>query len=240
MISCEKPVEILPFYGSLSISRMPKNQNPEADSSKTNSSGTTDSPIIDYGSVSDIDGNIYKTIQIGNRTWMAENLKTTTYNDGNKIYFCPDGGPAGYTLWFGLGKGAYCWYDNDPSQNKDLGAFYNWHAVNTDKLCPAGWHVPSYSEWESLITFLGGKVYPFSEQTDNARVNIQESIIEKSGFNPGTGHCLCGWGFIEYYPYWWTSNSYIKYNFPYAYLIGFEYISDEPQSYGFNVRCLKD
>ncbi len=114
----------------------------------------------------DIDGNIYKTVQIGTQTWMAENLKTTRYNDGSPIIL-GNGGPAGYTKWFDLQEGAYCWYDNDAKTYKDAyGAIYNWHAVGTGKLCPTGWHVPTYSEWTTLITFLGGEEEAFNEKTE--------------------------------------------------------------------------
>jgi len=201
---------------------------------------------VSFGSVADFDGNTYRTIQIGPQEWMAENLKTTKYNDGSQIYYCANGGPAGYTEWFDLWRGAYCWYDNNPEANKELGAIYNFHAVSTGKLCPSGWHVPSYSEWVSLINFLGGAVGSFSEHTDNAPVywgNLERNI-ELSSFNPGPGGCLHSFGFLnrDCTPcrYWWTSDPYIKYNFPYAYLVSFNLISDEPQSYGFNVRCVKD
>jgi uncharacterized protein (TIGR02145 family) len=199
-------------------------------------------PDITYGSVTDIEGNIYKTVEVGTQIWTVENLKTTTYNDGTLID--PGiGAPAGYTDWFALEKGAYCWYDNDPSVNKERGAIYNWHAVATGKLCPTGWHVPAYSEWTLLITNLGGEVDAFSSKTDNASIRWENSEINlnlKSCFNPAPGGCLDGWGFIPDFPYWWTGTPMDKYTFPYAYLASFYYMADEPQSYGFNVRCLKD
>jgi uncharacterized protein (TIGR02145 family) len=96
-------------------------------------------PYLIYDSVSDIDGNIYKTIQIDTQTWMAENLKTTRFNDGSNMT-----------------AGAYHWYNNDPVSFKDTyGALYNWYAVNTGKLCPTGWHVPSDEEWKQLEMALG-------------------------------------------------------------------------------------
>jgi len=99
-------------------------------------------PGLPFGTVSDIEGNIYKTIRIGNQTWMAENLKTTKYNDGELI--------PNITVdveWLEFSSGAYCWYNNDGTRNKNTyGALYNWYSVNTGKLCPAGWHVPSNKE----------------------------------------------------------------------------------------------
>jgi uncharacterized protein (TIGR02145 family) len=86
-------------------------------------------PDLTYDSVSDIDGNIYKTIQIGTQSWMAENLKTTRYNDGTQI-----------PLVVGVGK---------------YGALYSWYTVNTGKLCLTGWHAPSDDEWKQLEMALG-------------------------------------------------------------------------------------
>ena len=109
-------------------------------------------PDLINGSVSDIDGNIYKIIQIGTQTWMAENLKTTRYNDGSNIPNVTGDGE-----WMDLTTGAYCWYNNQETTYKNTyGALYNWYSVNTGKLCPTGWHVPSKDEWTILATYLGG------------------------------------------------------------------------------------
>ncbi len=82
-----------------------------------------------YATVTDIDGNAYNTVTIGNQVWMAENLKTTTYNDGTPIPLVIDG-----ATWGALTTPAYCWYNNDEATNKELyGALYNWYTVNTGK-----------------------------------------------------------------------------------------------------------
>ena len=102
--------------------------------------------------VSDADGNFYKIVTIGTQTWMAENLKTTKYNDGTDIPYVTD-----YSTWLGLKTGAYCWPKND-FNNKDIyGGLYNWYTISTGKLCPKGWHIPSYEEWTTLIDYLGGE-----------------------------------------------------------------------------------
>lgn len=89
--------------------------------------------------VTDIDGNSYKTIKIGNQLWMAENLRATKLNDGTKIPYVPD-----KLTWSKLNIPAYCWENNNESdKNKKYGALYNWYTVETGKLCPIGWHVPS-------------------------------------------------------------------------------------------------
>ncbi len=104
--------------------------------------------------VSDYDGNTYHTVIIGNQEWMVENLKTTHYSDGSAIPFISDS-----TNWGKSSTAAYSWYKNDISYKDSYGAFYNWYAVNTKKLCPTGWHVPNDDELTSLFTYLGGKKY---------------------------------------------------------------------------------
>ena len=100
--------------------------------------------------VKDIDGNKYKTIKIGTQIWMAENLKTTHFNDGTSIVQIDK-----YDDWKGLISPAYCWYANDSTNKEVYGALYNWYAVNTKKLCPKGWHVPTDEEWKQLEICLG-------------------------------------------------------------------------------------
>ena len=98
----------------------------------------------------DEDGNGYGTIIIGEQEWMAENLKTTTYNNGVSIPNVSDD-----LNWAKSTSGAYCWYENDKTQFGDAyGALYNWHAVNTGILCPKGWHVPTDAEWGTLVQFI--------------------------------------------------------------------------------------
>jgi uncharacterized protein (TIGR02145 family) len=100
---------------------------------------------------SDADGNVYKTVKIGSQLWFAENLKTSKYNDGSEIPLVLEG-----ANWTSTTTGAYCWYENDPSNYKDTyGALYNWYSVNTGKLCPTGWHVPTDNDWKQLEMFLG-------------------------------------------------------------------------------------
>ncbi len=102
--------------------------------------------------VADVDGNIYSTVRIGSQIWMAENLKTTKYNDGRDIPNVTDA-----TAWAGLSTPGYCWYDNDSTTYAETyGALYNWHTVETNSLCPTGWHVPDTTEWITLTDYLGG------------------------------------------------------------------------------------
>jgi len=109
-------------------------------------------PSLTYGTVTDIEGNVYKTIQVGTQVWMAENLRTTKYNDDTSIPLVTDN-----TAWKNLITPGYCWYDNDPITYKSVyGALYNWYAASSGKLCPTGWHVLTEDEYEVLVIYLGG------------------------------------------------------------------------------------
>jgi uncharacterized protein (TIGR02145 family) len=120
---------------------------------KTYGSDMTFTTLSSLYDLTDIDGNIYSTCIAGGKRWMAENLKTTKFRDGTDIP-----GITGSSEWAGLNSAAFCWYDNNEGENKDkFGALYNWSSVNTGKLCPTGWHVPSNNEWLYVIYNLGGE-----------------------------------------------------------------------------------
>jgi len=103
--------------------------------------------------VTDIDGNVYETVLIGEQLWMAENLKVTHYNDGSEIPNITNNGE-----WGGLSNGAYGDYNNNPTNSETYGRLYNWHTVNDDKgVCPDGWHVPSDEEYTIITDYLGGE-----------------------------------------------------------------------------------
>jgi uncharacterized protein (TIGR02145 family) len=106
----------------------------------------TMNPLV-TGTVTDAGGNVYKTVQIGSQEWMAENLRTTKYNDNS-----------------GITKGsAYWFYGNttDAAAQKKWGALYSWDAVKTGKLAPAGWHVPTDAEWDTLEHYLISNGYNY-------------------------------------------------------------------------------
>lgn len=103
------------------------------------------------GTLIDVDGNIYPTVQIGKQRWMAENLKTTKYRDGSAIEY-----PGNDTiLWQNNTTGAYAW-QYDYEIDKDLyGGLYNWYAVNNSAgLCPTGWRVSTTEDWVVLLKYL--------------------------------------------------------------------------------------
>ncbi|HNR13770.1 MAG TPA: FISUMP domain-containing protein [Thermodesulfobacteriota bacterium] len=103
------------------------------------------------GTVTDIDGNVYQTVKIGNQVWMAENLKVTHYRNGDPI---PN--VTSDSKWRNLSAGARCNYDNIASNGETYGYLYNWYAVNDSRgLAPEGWHVPSDEDWKQLEQHLG-------------------------------------------------------------------------------------
>lgn len=148
----------------------------------------TSGPGIDSGLAAiqriDIDGNIYKTVKIGNQTWMAENLKVNCYRNGDPIPQVQDP-----KKWGQLTTGAWCYYENDTAHGKVYGKLYNWYAVNDPRgLAPEGWHVPSDGEWKELERFLG------MSWEDTEKTKWRGSIggkLKKTGLvywrNPNTG-----------------------------------------------------
>ena len=105
-----------------------------------------------FGTMTDQDGNVYRTVTIGTQIWTVENLKATHYRNGNPIDNVTDN-----TAWAALTTGAYCWYENDIANKPVYGALYNWFAAGDARnLAPAGWHVATDAEWTALVTYLGG------------------------------------------------------------------------------------
>lgn len=104
--------------------------------------------------VTDIDGNKYHTVAVGNQVWLAENLRVAHYRNGDPVL--PVTSPE---IWSSLTTGAYCSYLNLPENALVYGYLYNGYAILDDRnICPAGWHVPSEAEWFTLIRFLGGEM----------------------------------------------------------------------------------
>ncbi len=190
----------------------------------TNSVGTTYGTEISfktfYAEVSDIDGNVYPTVKIGNQIWMAENLKTTKYNDGTPIPNVTDN-----TTWAGLTTGAYCWYNNDATTYKiPYGALYNWYAVNTNKLAPVGWHVATDADWTILTNFLGGLNVAggkLKETSTNHWLNPNAGATNETGFAAlpgGDRYSSISFRLIGQYGQWWTSTEYAAQTQQTAYL----------------------
>lgn len=180
---------------------------------ESNNGNIVFNPAITYGTVTDIDGNTYKTVNIGTQTWMAENLRTTKYNDGTAIPNVTDA-----TAWSALNSGAYCNYDNDPDKVNTYGRLYNWYAVNTGKLCPAGWHVATDAEWTTLTNYLGGENNAGSKLRETGILhweNPNDGATNESGFTALPGGERDGGGsfyMIGTGASWWSSTIYSSNN----------------------------
>jgi uncharacterized protein (TIGR02145 family) len=181
-------------------------------------------PVILTGSLKDIDGNVYKTVKIGSQEWMAENLKTTMYNDSTQI-----ANVTSDTQWILLTTGAYCNYDNLESNAASYGRLYNWYAVSTGKLAPAGWHIPTNQDWMSLENYLVANGYNYDGTKD--KIKLGKSLAATTGWalsdqpgtpganpegNNSTGFTALPGGLrgvdglfhsIGDYGFWWSSNS---------------------------------
>jgi uncharacterized protein (TIGR02145 family) len=173
--------------------------------------------------LSDIEGNQYNVVKIGTQVWMKENLKVTKYKDGTNIPFVPDGGD-----WLWLKTPGYCWpgYDlkSNNLNNKEYGASYNWYAVETWKLCPIGWHVPTNNEWITLIDYLGGDSVAGNKMREVGDAHWDASPPPEPGITNESGFTAFGAGFHDIHAessqsmyadyryfrtvtYWWTSTS---------------------------------
>ena len=193
----------------------------------------------------DMDGNVYDTVVIGTQTWMTQNLKTTKYNDGTSITTDLDD-----AAWAIINVGAFTVYNanstfNTTYYNDTYGKLYNWHAVNTGKLAPKGWHVPSDAEWTTLINYLGGtsiagaalKDTSLLWQTPNLATNSSKFKALPGGFRNSV------YDDIRLACYFWTS-SLASPNTP---MMLYLYANDalvhratgNPNE-GFSVRCIRD
>ena len=210
------------------------------------------------GTVTDIDGNVYQTVMIGNQEWMAENLKVTHYRNGDAI-------PTGLSnsSWGNTTSGAYAVYDNNQSYADTYGYLYNWYAVDDERgIAPEGWHIASDEEWMELEMALGMSE---SEATDTGfRGTDQGSQLAgnsslwnngdlgnnaafgTSGFNSLPGGCrgnLGNYGNVSNYCYFWSSTVSSNHNAWYRNL-HYNYSDVSRYSYakisGFSLRCVRD
>ena len=197
------------------------------------------------GSVTDITGNIYKTVKTGTQVWMAENLKTTRFNDGTDIPLVTDS-----TAWSSLSTPGYCWYNNDESKYKNpYGALYNGYTLSTGKLCPAGWHVPAKEEWQILRDFLGDTIDGGGKMKE---AGIKHWFSPNKGADNSSGFTALGAGIryfegtysaVLYFTGFWSdtvigSDEEWFLNLYYGdAIVNLSLIS---KNYGFSVRCVKN
>jgi uncharacterized protein (TIGR02145 family) len=220
--------------------------------------------LITGQTVIDIDGNTYKTVTIGTQTWMAENLKTTLYNDGSPIPLVTV-----ETAWTNSSAPAFCWYNNDEAAyKKTFGALYNWYAVDSasnggKNVCPDGWRLPTHPQWTLLTDYLTKNGFGYAGHAGD----IGKSLAATSGWtlsltagnigNDQAGNNRCGFsalpgGFRDFdatfdtnggYCGWWSSTGYSP---GYAWSLVLIYSSSEAtlcengNLLGLSVRCVKD
>jgi len=211
------------------------------------------------GTVTDFDGNIYNTIQIGDQLWMAENLKVTHYSNSELI---PN--VTGSTEWVNLSTGAYCSYDNNDSNIGTYGLYYNWYAVvDIRGLAPAGWHIPTDAEWKQLEMFLGmsqseadavgyrgideGGKLKEGGKTHWYHPNL--GATNSSGFSalPGGSRGIeddgLAFSSVGYVANFWSSTAYSS-GSAWIRILGLDvssvYRSDNVNQAGLSVRCIKD
>jgi uncharacterized protein (TIGR02145 family) len=213
----------------------------------------------ELGIVKDIEGNIYKTLEIGTQVWMAENLKTTSYNDGTTIPLVTDN-----SAWINLSTPGYCWYNN--CYNNTYGALYNWYTVTTGNLCPNGWHVPTDTEWTTLENYViangynydgtttGNKIakalastYLWTSSTVTGAVGNTDYPDKRNatGFTalPGGFRYIIGFIYCGNNGIWWSATEYDAFNAWFRSLnneISDVYRNGTGKNNGFSVRCLRD
>ena len=227
----------------------------------TNANGTSYGNEISFtakGFLTDYDGNVYKTVKIGNQIWMAENLKVTHYADGTAIPLVESS-----TSWDALGytDKAMCYYDNSTTNADTYGALYTWSAaMNSDTsstanpsgiqgACPDGWHLPSDAEWTELVNFIADDGY--SDQEGTALKSIT------GWYNDGNGTDNYGFrtlpaGYRQYYgtfynlshyATFWSATEYYDSDAWYRRLY-YNYSDvrryDINKNFGSSVRCVKD
>lgn len=205
----------------------------------------------------DDDGNKYSVVHIGDHYWMTENLKTMTYNDGTGLLVLQHDA----LEWASAGP-ACCVYDPDgvdgigseAEMRTHYGVLYNWYAVNTGKLCPTGWRIPTNDEWTELITELGGEAVAGgkmkstrTEPDDHPRWNSPNTGATNDGdfraFPAGCRTSLGEFFDLGYYGYWWTGTEYdasfaIDWYIPNDDVyIDYEY---RKKRSGYSVRCIKE
>jgi uncharacterized protein (TIGR02145 family) len=187
-------------------------------------------------------GNVYDTVVIGTQTWMAENLKTTSYNDGSLIPQLDKS-----EEWANSNTAGYCWYDNNPVNKDVYGALYNVKAARVETLCPKGWHLPTSDEWTTLFNYLGGKdeaTHKLKETGSTYWLNPNEKANNITGFSARAAGVRAYDGrflYIKNFAYWWTS-SIINDNSNYRIYMTttFTQIDKSYFNNGFSVRCIKD
>jgi uncharacterized protein (TIGR02145 family) len=194
--------------------------------------------------VTDIEGNSYKTELIGDQVWMVENLKTSTLSDGSEIPEVPDA-----IDWNELTTPGHCWYNNDKAANKDIyGALYNYYAVNSGKLCPTGWHVPSKDEWQKLREVLGDTITgggKLKEEGTEHWKTPNTGALNSTGFTAlpaGIRYFEGTFNSLSYFTSFWsaTESDNNSWYLSLYYSDAVAAVNNSSKKDGFSIRCIKD
>jgi uncharacterized protein (TIGR02145 family) len=195
--------------------------------------------------VKDIEGNIYKTVIIGNQVWMSENLKTSRYFDGADIPLITNG-----LTWSNLKTPGFCWYNNDAGSNKEpYGALYNGFSVSSGKLCPVGWHIPDNKEWKELRDFLGDTLTGGGKLKEAGTLHWltpNKGADNSSGFTAlpaGIRYFEGSFASVLNYTCFWSSTETASTERWYIGLFSGDasvIMDHRTNIYGFSVRCVKD
>jgi len=210
--------------------------------------GNLSAPSLDnvtIGGLVDIDGNVYRTVVIGNQHWMAENLKVTRYRNGDNITHIDID-----SNWENNTDGAYGYYDNNTANRDTYGMLYNWYAVdNSSGICPQGWHVPTSQEFSNMAIELGSNAAAKLKETGTTHWTSESAgTSNSSGFTalPGgyRSNSTGNYATLGTYSYFWSSNYYSNSKAKFRYLIynsssTFGLVNNY-KNYGFSVRCLED
>jgi uncharacterized protein (TIGR02145 family) len=190
------------------------------------------------------DGVVYKWVKIGTHIWMAENLKATKYNDGSTIPNVTE-----KSGWKELKTGACSWYKNDIVNKTIYGTLYNWYAVNTGKLCPEGWRLPTDDQWTALTTYLGGEGVAGGKLKETGTIHWfspNTGATNTSGFLglPGGARNETGeFNFIGGFGFWWSSTEDKDFGAWYYNIVcnnGSVNRSINFKEYGYSVRCMRN
>ncbi|WP_321322582.1 fibrobacter succinogenes major paralogous domain-containing protein [Labilibaculum sp.] len=196
--------------------------------------------------VYDLDGNPYSSVSIGSQIWLTENLRTTKYANGENIPNIINDDD-----WQNATSGAWSYHENIPDYEVPYGKLYNWFAViDSRNVCPSGWHVPSDTEWQTLITFLGGSDFAGNKLKETGTAHWQANndfATNSSGFTalPGGAQSASpGYSYpIQSLGMFWSTAPVDGEN-AYGYYLFDSYQSINKQEYikqtGLSVRCVKD
>ena len=205
---------------------------------------TVEKPASTVPSVTDASGNVYGTVKIGTQVWMDKNLMTTKYKDNTAIPLVTDA-----TVWAGLGTPAYCNHNNTTNADtiNTYGRLYNWHTVNTNNLCPTGWHVPTDADWTVLTDYLGsmaggrmkesGTIHWLTPNTDATNDSKFTALPGGNRNSNGAFNDIGGFGS------WWSATendtTFAGCRCLSSGIGGLSICADDKKS-GYSVRCLRD